>query len=138
VALLTGYDGVASDKRKSGNVMIERRNPTPTGFRVTLLAAATKLAFVPIILKMTRYARRRELVAVEIAGVAGIALDLPMRASQRKLRVLVVIKVNGTPFGLAVAAVAFDTISSRMNILKLMAFNASRPNPLVALASMTT
>lgn len=87
---------------------------------------------------MTRYARRRELVAVEIAGVAGIALDLPMRASQRKLRVLVVIKVNGTPFGLAVAAVALDTISSRMNILKLMAFNASRPNPLVALASMTT
>jgi hypothetical protein len=81
MAFLARHDGVASDQRKSGDVVIEGLYLTPIDLYVTLLAAATKLAFVPIVLPVTRYAVRCQLVAIEVASMAGIALDLRMRGS---------------------------------------------------------
>jgi hypothetical protein len=81
MALFARYDRVASDKRKSSEVVIERDCSAPTDLSVTFLAVAAKLSLVAIILPVTGNARRRQLVAVEIAGVTGIALNLRMRAS---------------------------------------------------------
>jgi hypothetical protein len=61
--------------------VVERGYAAPTGFGVTPLAADTKLAFVAIILAVTRYAGRRQLVAIEIASVARITFDFRVRGS---------------------------------------------------------
>ena len=81
MALFARYDRVASDQRKSSEVVIERGCSAPTDLSMTFLAFGAQLSLVAIILPVTGNARRRQLVAVEIAGVAGIALNLRMRAS---------------------------------------------------------
>ena len=136
VAFLASYDGVASNQRKSSDVVIEGLYLAPTGFSMTLLAAATKLALVPIVLPVTRYTARCQLVAIEIAGMARIALDLRMRSSQRKFRRLVVIEENRFPLVLFVTGLAFSAVSSGVNILNPVAIDARSANPLVAFANM--
>src|SRR5215831_4812050 len=117
VAFLACYDGVASNQRKSSDVVIEGLYLAPTGFSVTLLAAGTKLTLVPIILPVTRYAGRRQFVAIEIAGMACVAFDLGMRGSQRKFRRLVMIEEDRFPLVLVVAGLAFGAVPSGVNIL---------------------
>ena len=116
--------------------MIEGNYPSPTGLYVTSLAAAAKLALVPIILPVTRYTGRRQLVAIEIAGMARIALDLRMRPSQGIFRGLVMIEVNRIPLILVVAGLAFGTVPRGVNILNPVAIDARGANPLVAFADM--
>ena len=136
VAFLTSYDGVASNQRKSSDVVIEGLYLAPTGFSVTLLTAATKLALVPIVLPVTRYTARCQLVAIEIAGMARIALDLRMRGSQRKFRRLVMIEEIRFPLVLFVTGLAFSAVSSGVNILNPVAIDACRADPLVTFANM--
>jgi hypothetical protein len=116
--------------------VIEGNYPPPTGLSMTSLAAAAKLALVPIVLAVTRYAGRRELVAIEIAGMACIALDLRMRPSQGIFRVLVMIEVNHAPLDLVMAGLAFGAIPCGVHILNPVAIDARGANPLVAFADM--
>jgi len=116
--------------------VIEGGYAAPTGLVVTPLAADTKLAFVAIILAVTRYAGRRQLVAVEIAGVARIAFDFCVRAFQRKFRRPVVIEANRAPLVLVVAGLAFGAVPSGVNILDPVAIDACGADPLVAFADM--
>lgn len=77
----------------------------------------------------------------EIAGVAGIALDLHMGASQRKiwkLRVLVMIEMNRLPLVLVVALFAPGAVPSAVDILNLMAIRAAGSDVLVAFADMAS
>jgi hypothetical protein len=136
MAFLARYDRMAPYQRKSGDVVIEGLYLTPTGFSVTLLAAATKLAFVPIILAVASHTARCQLVAIEIAGMAGIALDLRVRGSQWKFRRLVMIEANRAPLVLVVAGLAFGAVSSGVNILNPVAIDARGANPFVAFANM--
>jgi hypothetical protein len=94
VAALARYDGVASDQWELRDIVVERGYAAPSDFTVTLLAAGAKLALVAIILLVTRYTGRRQLVAIEIAGVACIAFDFGVGASEWKFRRLVVIEVS--------------------------------------------
>jgi hypothetical protein len=64
MAFLARHDGVADDERKSRDVVIEGRYSVPAGLSVTLLAAIAKLAFVLVILSVTRHTGRRQLVAI--------------------------------------------------------------------------
>jgi hypothetical protein len=64
MAFLARHDGVAPDQRKSRDVVIEGRYSAPAGLSVTLLAAIAKLAFVLVILSVTRHTGRRQLVAI--------------------------------------------------------------------------
>jgi hypothetical protein len=136
MAFLARYDGVAPDQRKSRDVMIERRYSAPAALSVTLLAATAKPAFVLVILSVTRHTGRRQLVAIEIARVAHIALDLRMRGSQRKPCRLVMIEANRAPLVLVVAARALGAVSSGVDILNLMAIHACGADVLIALAHM--
>ena len=81
VAFLASYDGVTSDQRKPGDIMIERSRLPPAGFSVTLLAATSKLALVLVVLLVTGHTGRCQLVAIEIPGMTEIAFDLRMRGS---------------------------------------------------------
>jgi hypothetical protein len=136
MAFLARYDRMAPDQRKSSDVVIEGLYLTPTGLAVALLTAAAKLPFVPIILAVTRHTGRRQLVAIQIAGVARIALDLRVRGSQWKFRRLVMIEANRAPLVLVVAGLAFGAVSSGVNILNPVAIDAYGANPFVAFANM--
>jgi hypothetical protein len=136
MAFLARYDRMAPDQRKSSDVVIEGFYLTPTSLAVALFTAAAKLPFVSIILAVAGYAGCRQLVAIEIAGVAHIALDLRVRGSQWKFRRLVMIEANRAPLVLVVAGLAFGSISSGVNILNPVAIDARGANPLVAFANM--
>jgi hypothetical protein len=137
MAFLAGYDGVTPDQGKSADVVIEGHYAPPAGLSVTLLAPAAEPAFVRVLLAVTRHARRRQPVAIEIAGVARIALDLRMRCSQWKFGRLVMIKVNRAPLALVVAAFALSAVPPAVDILNLVAIHASGADVLVPLAAVT-
>jgi hypothetical protein len=103
---------------------------------VTPLAARPKLALVAIVLLVTRYAGRRQLVAIKIAGVACIAFDFGVGASEWKFRRLVVIEANRPPFIHVVAGLTFGAVSSTVSVLNPVAIDACCADPLVALADM--
>jgi len=137
MTFLAGHDGVTPYQGKSADVVIEGRYPPPAGLSVTLLAPTAEPAFVRVLLAVTRHASRRQPVAIEVACVARIALDLRMRRSQRKFRRLVVIKVNRAPPALVVAAFALSAVPSAMDILKLVAIHASGADVFVPFAAVT-
>ena len=116
--------------------MVEGGYAAPIGFVVRPLAADTKLALVSIILPVTRNAGRCQLVAIEIAGMARIAFDFRMPASQRKFRRLVMVEAHRAPLVLLVAGLAFAAVPSSVNILDPVAIDAHGANPLVAFADM--
>jgi hypothetical protein len=116
--------------------VIEGNYPSPARLSMTSLAAAAKLALVPIILPVTRYTGRRQFVAIEIAGMARIALDFCMRRSQGIFCSLVMIEVNRAPLVLVVADLAFGAVARGVNIVNLVAINARGANPFVAFANM--
>ena len=127
---------MAPDEWKSRDVVIEVLHLPPAGFTMALFAAAAELPFVPVVLLMTGNACRRQLVAVQIASVARIALDLGVCRSQRKSCRPVVIKVDRDPFVLIVTAIAFRAIPPEMHILNLMAIDTLGTDALVALPNM--
>ena len=116
--------------------MVERGYAAPTGLVVTPLAADTKLAFVAIILAVTRYAGRRQLVAIEITAVACIALDFCMGGPEREFRVLIVIKADRGPLVLLVAGSALGAVPSAVDVLNPVAIHARCADSLVAFANM--
>ena len=78
MAFLARHHGVASNQRKSRDIVIERRYAAPIVLAMAAFTANAELAVVPIVLAMARHTCCRELVAIEIASVAHIALDLRM------------------------------------------------------------
>jgi len=136
VAFLACRDGVVSDQRKSRDVMIEGCDAAPFILAMTSLAANTKLAVVRIIGAMARDTCGRQLVAVEITSVAGIALDLCMGGPEWKFRILVVIKADRGPLVLVVAGCALRAVPFAMNVLNSVTSDARCADSLVAFANM--
>ena len=135
MTFLAGYDGVTSDQREPGDIMIERCRFPPAGFSVTLLAATSKLALVLVVLLMAGHAGRCQLVAVEIPGMTEIAFDLRMCGSQRVFR-LVMIEMDGFPLVLVVTAFALGPVAPGVNVLNLVAIHTQGADTLIALANM--
>ena len=136
MAFLARHDGVAPDQRKSGDVVIEECCSAPTGLSVTLLAPTAELAFVAIVLAVTRHTGGRQLVVIKIAGMAPIAVDLRMRGSQWKFRRLVMIEANRAPLVLVVASFALGAVPTGVDILNPVAIHTSGAHVLVAFAVM--
>jgi len=136
MAFLARHHGMAPDQRKSSDVVIEGSYASPSGFVVTLLAAASKLAVMPVIFAMARHTGGRQLVAIEIARMARVALDLRVSGSEGVFCLPVVIEADRHPLVLIVAAIALAAISSGVNVLNPVAINTCGANPLVALADV--
>lgn len=126
-----------ADQRETGQIVIEIDLLPPAAFVMTGLATGAQLPVVRIVLFVTGGARRRQLVAIKVALVAGIALGLPMLAAKSKLGLLVMIEKDHIPFLRAVAGVALRAIAPAMHILQLMADAANRTDALIAFAGMT-
>src|ERR1700757_2188314 len=112
MAFLACDDGVASEQRKSRYVMVEGCYAAPIVLAMTALAANAKLPVVSVILAMARHAGCCQLVAIEIACVARIALDFRMGGPEREFRVLIVTKADRRPLLLLVAGCAFGAVPS--------------------------
>jgi len=116
--------------------MIEGCYAAPIVLAMASLAADGKLAVVRITGAMARDTRGRQLVAIEIACVARIALDLCMGVPEWKFRVLVMIEEDRFPLVLVVAPFALGSVPSGMDVLNRVAIDAGSADPLVALADM--
>ena len=136
MAFLAGHDGVATDQRKSRDVVIEGDRPAPARLVVALLASAAKLTFVPVILAVTGNTVGGQLVAIEIARVAGVAFDLGMRGSQREFGLLAVVEADRAPFALVVTGLAFCAVAPTMDVLNSMAIHAGGADVFVAFGHM--
>lgn len=136
VALFAGRDGMASDQRKPREVVVEGSNAAPGALAVALLAAGAELAVMAIILAMAGHAGRRQLVAIEIAGVTGVAFYLRMGVPERKFRVPVVIETDRRPLVLFVAGLALGAVASAMDVLNPVAIDTRRANALIALTDV--
>lgn len=137
MAFLARQNGMTPDQRESGEVVIEGHFLTPARFPVALLAAAAELSFVGIVLLVTGHAARRQLVAIEIAGVTGIAFDLGVLTSQWKLGLFVVVETHRLPLGRGVAGLALGAVAAGVRVLQPMTGSTGRRQVLVALAGMT-
>ena len=128
--------GVQSDQRETRQIMVKSGFLAPIVFVVTLLASWTERVLVRIIFLVTGDASCCQFFSVEIAGVAGIAFDVLVCAAERVLG-FVVIETNPAPFCLVVAAIAFRTEATGMNILQPMARHAGPGEILIDLIDMT-
>lgn len=116
--------------------MIEGDLLPPAGILVALLACNTELSLVWVVFLVTGHATGRELVAVEIPRVAGIAFCGCMPAPQSKFRCLVVVERNGRPLRRRMARFAFLAIPSGVLVLNAVAGNARNAGALVFFARM--
>jgi hypothetical protein len=91
---------------------------------------------VSIILLVTGYTAGCQLVVIEIPGMARIALDPRVPASQWIFRRLVMIEMSRLPLGLIVTGLALRSVSSGVNILNLVAIHAQGADALVAFANV--
>jgi hypothetical protein len=136
MAFLAWHDGVATDQRKSRNVVIEGRHTAPIVFAVTSLATIAKLTVVPIVLAVTGNAGRPQLVAIKIASMARVTLYFCMGASEWKFRCFIMVEANRAPLVLIVASFALGAILSAVDVLNLVAIEARGANSLVAFAAV--
>ncbi|HWN52970.1 MAG TPA: hypothetical protein VNO18_24670 [Xanthobacteraceae bacterium] len=116
--------------------MIEGRHAAPIVLTVTSLATIAKLAVVPIVLAVTGYAGRPQLVAIKIASMARVALYLCMGASEWKLRRFIMVEANRAPLVLIMASFALCAVPSTVDVLNLVAIDARGTNSLVAFATV--
>ncbi len=128
---------MAADQWKSRDIVIDRYRLMPRDLGVTIFAFDAELSFVPIVLPVARYARGRQLVAIKIAAVAGVALDLRMGAFQSVFGVLVVVEANHLPLVFGVAVSATWSVAPHVYILDHVTAHALRPDPLVLLSTVT-
>jgi hypothetical protein len=138
VALIARGGRVESEKRKRGKIVIERDPNIPSCLRVASMTVRTLLTVVNIVDAVTTSASRLELLALEDPSVADLALRLPMRATQRKLRACVVVERRGFPTARAVAAATLAAATSPVDIVHLVAGMAvGRKIALMKLLRMT-
>ena len=128
--------GVQSDQRKPRQIVVKSCFLAPIIFIVALLASRAERVLVRIIFFVTGHASCCQFFGIEIARVAGIALDVLVRTTER-VPGLVVIKPNRAPFYLVVAAIAFRSEVTGMNILQPMARHAGPRKIFIDLVDMT-
>ena len=130
MALLARNDGVFSKKRKMREIVIVGDLLAPSVFIVALLAVLAQLALMCIVLLVAGDAGGSELVVIEIAGVASLALQGRMGAVEREFG-LRVIEVDGLPLRAVVAGLALRAVLALMDVLQLMARRASQRHAFV-------
>lgn len=135
MTLLARHDRMASNQWKVRQVMIECDGLMPARVPMALFAAGAELTLVSVVLLVAGHAGGRQLVAIEVARVAGVAFDRGVAAAQRKLR-LVVVENHGLPQILVVTVFAFRAVTARMYVLYAVTPTTRGGDVGVALAGM--
>jgi len=125
--------GMASEQWKARLVVVKANRPLPVRSVVALLALPPQLLTVLVVLLVTCVAVRRELVAVQMPGVASRALRLRVSARQRVLRVAIVPKDNVAPRLFRVATGAPVAVKVLVRVVLAVAADAGLQRAFVAL-----
>lgn len=136
VAFLAGHHRMQSDQWEPRQIMIEDDLLPPARLLVALLAIAAQLTPVRIILAMAGDARHGQFIAIQVAGVALLALELGVAAAQRKLGCLVVVKADRGPRLGGVTGLTIGAVVARMLVLQAVTGDARPTQILVSLAHM--
>jgi len=130
------YPGMAADKRKACQVMIEKHILPPFAFIVAALTAIAQLALVRVILFVAGDAAGTQFNPEWVRLVAGLAFYLPVRSAQREFGIAGMVEVHPFPLCRCVAGPAFGTKAALMHILQVMTGEACRAQILVMFAGM--
>lgn len=95
-------------------------NPAPSLFAVAILAFEAKTTRMFVIVLMARIAIGLDFDLVGVLLVTGITFHLDMAASQRKVRILIVIKFQFFPAVCVMAFFAIRAIAALVDIVQLM------------------
>lgn len=102
------------------------------------LTVLPELAPVGVIRRVAGVARRRELILVEIATMAALALQARMRPPQREICRLGMVERHFFPLRWRVATLALPAISPAMNVLNRMARDAFSRQILIAFTDVAS
>ncbi len=102
------------------------------------LTVLPKLALVGVVRRMAGVARRRELILVEIATMAALALQARVRSPQGEIRRLGMIERHFFPLRRRVATLALPAVSPGMNVLDRMARDAFARQILIAFTDVAS
>lgn len=92
MAFLAGNADMQADQRKTGEVMVELHLVAPASLVVAMLAVAAERTLVHVVNGMTAGAFLRNLLLLENARVAGMAIKRRMCAAKGKLCALLMIE----------------------------------------------
>ena len=92
MAFLAGNADMQADQRKTGEVMVELHLVSPASLVVAMLAVAAERTLVHVVNGMAAGAFLRQLLLLEDARVAGMAIERCMCATKGKLCALLVIE----------------------------------------------
>src|SRR5581483_1247245 len=116
---------VRAEQRKAREAVVEAR-VLPRAFAMAALALVALLALVLVVFPVAGDAGARELVAVEVAGMAAVALHRGVFAAQRISGVAVVVEQQRAPVLLAVTGRAFFAVARLVHVVLLVARDAGR------------
>jgi hypothetical protein len=138
MALRTADDLVEPRNGEIGQVVIEHDVGAPGLLAMTGFASALELAAVRVLTAMAACAILGQLLACNRCGVAGVAIDLGVRAEQRKLVLPGMIVIRYLPALVVVAIAALRAESRRVRIIGLVAALAVLRNLVFVIAAAMT
>jgi hypothetical protein len=110
VALLAGGHGVEPEQRKPGQIVLEEHLGHPSLLVVTLATASALLPLVYVVVVVTCTAGRVELLHPQRPGMASLALDVLVTASQRELGHPRMVEALGVPASLAMTTLTVRAV----------------------------
>ena len=120
MTLITGYNRMLADKRKTRQIMIKVCYLFPAQFVMTTLAFFALLSFVHIIQSVTSITICFQLVFMNTALMTYITVELVMLASQRELGVFIMGEITFVPAHRGMARLAFVSVFTFMHIIRFM------------------
>ncbi len=117
VAAFAGNNGMQSNQRKRGDIVVENNLCTPSFCTVASSTTRTQLAFVNVVSFVTVCTGAARFLQRQFPGVAGVALQFSVFSDQGKIGVLPVIEPDLFPLGRFVAGFAFLSQATFVDIL---------------------
>jgi hypothetical protein len=121
MAFLTGGGSVHSQKRETGQVMIEYDTFRPAAFLMAPLTLFAFLSLVYVITEVTAVAFHRQVFFVQFAAMACGAGQFGMLPFEREFGVFVVVEVGVFPTLLSVAGITLLAVAPAVLIVILVA-----------------
>ena len=121
MALRTTDDGVQSQQREVGQIVIELDAVRPTVLAVTVFATGRQLAAVRVLRVVAGGAVGAELLGIDGRGMAGVAVELGVCPEQGDFRLRGVVVIHRMPDLVAMALLAFATETASVSIIGAVA-----------------
>jgi hypothetical protein len=138
VTLRTAHEAMQAKQREFAEIMIELKLAPPSLLSVALLACLAKLAGMWIFGAMTVHAALAELLRRRNGAVAGVTIELGVRALQVEVVPACVIQTRYAPPFIVVAVAAFRAEAGRVRVVGTVAAIAVLRNFFLVVAAAMT